>query len=145
MRTPKINSTSYTLKITTIFNLLRVISVSGKKTTTTTSTTPAPIPPPPDYTALYVILALVASFSFFFWCCWRPGYIPWRFGRMRNVPFFHACGKCIPCCIHTSPCCEFLGGYPCCRCCAEGNAYFEGLKKNSLKSKKDFKIALSIL
>ncbi|KAK3085998.1 hypothetical protein FSP39_011975 [Pinctada imbricata] len=90
-----------------------------KKVTTTTTTTPAPPPPLPDYTALYVLLTLIGVSLAFIWCCWRPGYIPWRFGRLRNAPCFHACGKCIPCCVHASPFCAFLGEYPCCRCCAE--------------------------
>ncbi|XP_061188742.1 uncharacterized protein LOC133196910 [Saccostrea echinata] len=64
-----------------------------KIATTTTTTPPPPVPPTePDYSALYVVLGLVAIFAFFFWCFWRPGYLIWRMGRLRNHPCVRACG-----------------------------------------------------
>ena len=80
---------------------------------TTTTVKPPPPPPPPetDFTALFVILALVASFLLFFWCFWRPGYLIWRLGRLRNHPCMRACGACIPCSVMCIRCCS------CSTCC----------------------------
>lgn len=85
---------------------------SAKKTTTPvpTTTTEAPVEPFPwepiamAVGAIFAILALC-------WCCWRPGYLPWRLSRLRNVPFFNT-QKCVCCRRGPTQCC------PCLKCCA---------------------------
>ena len=99
--------------------------ISGKTTPTTTTTTPAPPAPPPDLRPLYGTLGTLFGLLFLFWCCWRPGYLPWRLARLRNVACFNACGRCCPygccaacfdCCSRCSPCCMNCSASPCARC-----------------------------
>ena len=58
------------------------------------------LPPLPeaDMTFIWGLLAFLASVATVFWCCWRPGFIPWRLARLRNLKIggklpFEACKK----------------------------------------------------
>ncbi|ELT92118.1 hypothetical protein CAPTEDRAFT_223540 [Capitella teleta] len=55
-------------------------------------------PVPAGALAAIILGALIAGSILFYWCCWRPGWLPWRLARLRN-----------------SPCCR---KYRCCRNCA---------------------------
>ncbi|XP_078336913.1 uncharacterized protein LOC111136351 [Crassostrea virginica] len=108
------------------------------KIVTTTTVKPPPPPPPPetDFTALFVILALVASFLLFFWCFWRPGYLIWRLGRLRNHPCMRACGACIPCSVMCIRCCS------CSTCCIgeyqqspTGAAAFRAIQRQDMEQR----------
>ncbi|CAH1779427.1 unnamed protein product [Owenia fusiformis] len=72
---------------------------------------------PPDLFPLYLVLGLLAALAMLYWCCWRPGYCPWRLARLRNV-------KCCkrPCChpCRNSPACRKTGccGSPATGACA---------------------------
>lgn len=83
--------------------------------TTTTEPLPTTPPPEPDFTPLIVVVGLAATLAFFFWCFWRPGYLIWRLGRLRNHPCVRACGACIPCSVMCVRCCS------CSSCCIGEN------------------------
>ena len=34
---------------------------------------------------LWILLGLLALLALLYWCCWRPGWFPWRVCRLRNV------------------------------------------------------------
>ena len=37
---------------------------------------------------LWILLGLLGALlllAILYWCCWRPGYCPWRLARVRNI------------------------------------------------------------
>uniref|UniRef100_A0A8W8JXE5 CUB domain-containing protein n=1 Tax=Magallana gigas TaxID=29159 RepID=A0A8W8JXE5_MAGGI len=103
--------------------------------TTTTEPLPTTPPPEPDFTPLIVVIGLAAALAFFFWCFWRPGYLIWRLGRLRNHPCVRACGACIPCSVMCVRCCS------CSTCCIgeyeqspTGPAAFRALQVQEMES-----------
>ncbi|KAK3603927.1 hypothetical protein CHS0354_042936 [Potamilus streckersoni] len=83
-----------------------------KSNTVKSTTTPIPtttLPPPPipfDWTPVIAALCSVFGVVALCWCCWRPGYLPWRLARLRNVP-----------CINTPVCRLCRGRTRYCTCC----------------------------
>lgn len=80
-----------------------------------------PFDPATDLLPLWTILGALALLATLFWCCWRPGYLPWRLARMRNV----ACCQqfCKPCrraaCCHSNGICGPAKG--CCKRACSGS------------------------
>ncbi|XP_061188741.1 uncharacterized protein LOC133196909 [Saccostrea echinata] len=66
------------------------------KGTTTLPTTPVqtPRPDPPDLRPIYFSFGIIILAIASIWCCWRPGYLPWRCARFRNIPFCRTCLAC---------------------------------------------------
>ena len=81
-------------------------------------------PPPPDYLLpMGSVLGAFASLVALFWCFWRPGLVPWRLSRLRNI---RCCGgqllsaPCtnMSCCRDNGICGPRRGCFSrCCKCC----------------------------
>ncbi|XP_053402881.1 uncharacterized protein LOC123548477 [Mercenaria mercenaria] len=83
-----------------------------KKTTTPVPTTTTEAPPVPfNWTPIAAAVGSLLAILALCWCCWRPGYLPWRLSRLRNVPFFNT-QRCVCCRRGPTQCC------PCLKCCA---------------------------
>ncbi|XP_069114556.1 uncharacterized protein [Argopecten irradians] len=88
-----------------------------------TTTTPAPPVPPPDLSPLYIVLGLIVGLSILYWCCCRPGWLPWRCARIRNCPCCVSCGTCFAtCCPVCSPTGGPGGGAGACYCGGGGGS-----------------------
>lgn len=87
--------------------------------------------PGPDLLPLWIVLGILAALTILYWCCWRPGWFPWRVCRLRNV----RCGKnnvlccrtcrrkCCACCLklaccHGNGCCGPDGCFKSCYKCS---------------------------
>ncbi|KAH3773151.1 hypothetical protein DPMN_174506 [Dreissena polymorpha] len=82
-----------------------------KDTTTTEGPTTTEAPSAPfNWRPIVAIIGAAVALLLLGWCCWRPGYLPWRLSRLRNVPFLNT--QRFVCCRGPTACC------PCLKCCA---------------------------
>lgn len=85
---------------------------TGKETTTPIPTTTTEPPPKPfPWKAVAGAVGGFLGLLMTLWCCWRPGYLPWRLSRLRNAPIFNT-QRCVCCRRGPTVCC------PCFKVCA---------------------------
>lgn len=57
-----------------------------------------------DLLWLWILLAVVGSLAILYWCLWRPGWLVWRLGCLRNCCYKASCHSCSTRC--NTCCCQ---------------------------------------
>ncbi|KAI0215484.1 hypothetical protein LSAT2_032458 [Lamellibrachia satsuma] len=91
------------------------------------STTPTKEPTPFDMLPVWAALGALLTLLLTYWCCWRPGWFPWRVARLRNVA----------CCRPVCSCCYRLS---CCRngCCGPTQGCFKKCCRTSYRTSSGY-------
>ncbi|XP_067936989.1 uncharacterized protein [Watersipora subatra] len=78
---------------------------------------------------LWILLAILCALILLYWCCWRPGWLVWRLGCLRNCCHNTCCHSCATSC--NKGCCQ-----PCKSAAANGEPLCEGQKASGRSQKK---------